>query len=64
MDGSALRIPGRARFGAIIKNEDGAWIYGFTSHLGISTNVHAEITTLMKRLETAWSMGIRNVSYE
>ena len=61
MDESALNNPRRAGFGGVISNDIGEWVIGFSSFLGSSTNVHAELKALWFGLQLAWNRGFRHV---
>lgn len=50
---------GRSGFGGVLRNKTSVWMSGFTGNLGFSECLHAELMTIFKGLEFAWSKGIR-----
>lgn len=62
VDGSSLGNPGRAGFGGLLRNLDGAWLLGFAGTIGVSTSLHAELCALYHGLLVAWSRGYRRLT--
>ncbi|KAK7268687.1 hypothetical protein RIF29_21393 [Crotalaria pallida] len=61
VDGSCFDNPGPAGFGGLLRDDLGKWLLGFSGHIGISYNLHAEIEAIRNRLEVAWNYGARRV---
>lgn len=49
-NGSSLGNPRIARGGGIVYNNDGAWVLGFSRHIGITSNFMAELWALQDGL--------------
>ena len=63
-DGSAIRNPGLAGAGGLLRNSSGEWISGFSLHLGITSNNMAELAAVCQGLILAWDMGIKVIHLE
>ncbi|KAF7836001.1 putative ribonuclease H protein At1g65750 family [Senna tora] len=50
-DGSALGNPGRAGFGGVCRDENGLWLCGFSSNIGLATNMMAELVAIRSGLQ-------------
>jgi len=58
-DGAARGNPGLAGAGGVIRNSAGQWLVGFAAHLGVCSNVAAELHALRLGLLLAWQEGYR-----
>lgn len=63
VDGSSMGNPGRAGFGGLIREDNGAWISGYAGFLGCSDNLQAELLAIFHGANEAWRLGFRRVSY-
>ncbi|OMP08311.1 hypothetical protein CCACVL1_01125 [Corchorus capsularis] len=63
-DGAARGNPGVAGAGGVIRNSSGDWLVGFTAHLGVCSNVAAELHALRLGLLLAWQEGYRAIVCE
>lgn len=54
--------PGISGFGGFIRTDDGKWVWGFSGNIGISKNLHTELTALYKGLPyVGLAQGIQTV---
>lgn len=49
----------RSGIGGLLRSGDGEWIVGFSGFSGSSDSLFAELFSLLRGLEVAWSRGIR-----
>ena len=45
----------------LVRSKEGLWLVGFSGHVGISTNLHAELLGLLHGLQVAWDFGAQRV---
>lgn len=62
VDGRSLGNPGPAGFGGLARHPDGAWIYGFSGHVGHSDVLKAELLGIFNGLKISWEKGVREVT--
>jgi hypothetical protein len=53
VDGSSFGNPGNAGFGGLLRNDNGAWIHGFSGSCGIASNLLAELSTIRRGFQMA-----------
>lgn len=53
IDGSSFENSGHAGFGGLIRDEHGRWISDFSIYIDITTNMQAELGTILQGLMTA-----------
>lgn len=63
-DGASRGNPGIAGAGGVIRDANGKWLVGFAAHLGIASNMAAELHALRMGLILAWDEGFRDVICE
>ncbi|OMO56897.1 reverse transcriptase [Corchorus capsularis] len=63
-DGASCGNPGIAGAGGLIRNAAGAWLVGFAAHLGVCSNIVAELQALRLGLCLAWDEGFREIECE
>ncbi|OMP01704.1 reverse transcriptase [Corchorus capsularis] len=59
VDGAAKGNPGIAGAGGLIRSSTGAWLMGFKLHLGVCSNVEAELQAIRRGLQLVWDCGYR-----
>ena len=59
IDGSSLGNLGLAGAGELLHNSSGAWISGFSLHMGITSNNIVELGAIRKGLLLAWNLGFK-----
>ncbi|XVF30503.1 hypothetical protein REPUB_Repub16aG0063700 [Reevesia pubescens] len=60
-DGASLENPGIAGAGGLIRTSMGEWSVGFRAHLGVCSNVAAELQAVRFGLLLAWNEGFRHI---
>ena len=63
-DGSLLDNLGLAGAGRLLHNSSGAWISGFSLHMGITSNNIAKLGAICKGLLLAWNLGFKFIHLE
>ncbi|KAF7842623.1 putative ribonuclease H protein At1g65750 family [Senna tora] len=63
-DGSALGNPGPAGVGGILRNDEGAWVGGFSEYIGVRSNMFAELLAIKKGLMLSLDLGLRRLEVE
>lgn len=63
-DGAAKGNPGVAGAGGLIRSSIGTWLMGFQLHLGVCSNMEAELQAIRCGLQLAWSCGYRKLFCE
>ncbi|CAL0306241.1 unnamed protein product [Lupinus luteus] len=61
IDGSSFGNLGRTGFRGLICCARGLWIFGFSGYVGLSTNMHGELKSILHGLTHVWDSGFRNV---
>lgn len=61
VDGSAYGSLGRAGFGGLLRQGDGAWMLGFYGSLSAASSLLAELAVLFFGLQTMWDYGVRRL---
>ena len=64
IDGNSLGNPGLAGAGELLCNSSGAWISGFSLHMGITSNNIAKLGAICKGLLLAWNLGFKFIHLE
>ena len=63
-DGSCLGNPRKAGFGGLLRDDQGAWIHGFSAKIDIIDVLAAELHAMRFGLSLAWDLGHRNILCE
>ncbi|OMO81305.1 reverse transcriptase [Corchorus capsularis] len=63
-DGAAKGNPGVAGAGGVIRSAVGSWLMGFKLHLGVCSNVEAELQAIRQGLLVAWNCSYRDIICE
>lgn len=63
-DGAAKGNPGAAGAGGFLRQSSGNWLIGFMAHLGLCSNVAAELHAIRIGLQLAWDEGYRKIVCE
>lgn len=63
-DGASLGNPGVAGAGGVIRDASGDWLVGFMLHLGVCSNMVAEMEAARFGLSLAWDEGYRKIVCE
>lgn len=63
-DGASRGNPGIAGAGGVIRDSTGKWLVGYAAHLGMTSNLAAELHALRLGLILAWDEGYRMVICE
>lgn len=61
VDGSGRDIPGLVGAGVVLRDNLGCVITAKSLALGLTSNVHAELATFLKRLKLASSLGLQHL---
>ncbi|KAJ1388116.1 Ribonuclease H domain [Sesbania bispinosa] len=64
VDGSFSPLTGMMRFGRVMRDSEGAWLWGFSATGGIGSVIEAEIWALITGLQFAWDKEYRKVHCE
>ncbi|GLT64380.1 hypothetical protein SLA2020_368790 [Shorea laevis] len=64
VDGSAKGTPGDSAAGALCRDANGTWCFGFTVRLGVGTALRAEFFAVWKGLQLLWNRGFKWVQVE
>ena len=64
IDGSLLGNLGLAGASELLRNSSGAWISGFSLHMGITSNNIAKLGAICKGLLLAWNLGFKFIHLE
>ena len=64
IDDSSLGNPRLAGVGRLLRNSLGAWILGFSLHMGIASNNIAELGAVHQGLLLAWNLGFKFIHLE
>ncbi|KAJ1378408.1 Ribonuclease H-like superfamily [Sesbania bispinosa] len=60
-DGNSFGNPGNAGFGGLLRDADGAWLFGFYGTIGLADSLLAELLDLLMGLSVGWNKGFRRV---
>ena len=56
--------PGLAGASELLRNSSGAWISGFSLHMGITSNNITELGAIRKGILLAWNLGFKFIHLE
>ena len=63
-DGNAIGNPRLAGAEGLLRNRSSEWIFGFSLHLGLTSNNMTELAAVHQGLILAWDMGFKFIHLE
>lgn len=63
-DGSSKGDPGQSRYGGLLRDEAGTWLWGYHGYLGNCTSLEAELWGLYRGLTIIMQKGLANIEME
>ncbi|KAK8717503.1 hypothetical protein V6N13_044770 [Hibiscus sabdariffa] len=63
-DGSRLPDSDVATCDGVVRNDQGAWIVGYSKMLGICSVIETELWAILEGLQHAWRLGCRRLCVE